>query len=48
MFLLVGCWKPVHHALFNLPGPSKPIKVYVVCQIGNRLGQRRVILAIEL
>lgn len=41
-FLLVDCWKPVHHALFNSCGPFNLIKVYVVCQIINRLGQRRV------
>lgn len=47
-FLLVDCWKPVHHALFNLPTPLNLTKVYVVCQIINRLGQRRVVLAIKL
>lgn len=47
-FLLFDCWKPVHHAVFNLPGPFNLIKVYVVCQIINRLGQRRVVLAIKL
>lgn len=47
-FLLVDCWKPVHHALFNFPAPFILIKVYVVCQIINTLGQRRVVLAIKL